>query len=227
MHFQIMYVIVVNVKAYEMGIGKHAEHLAKIMEELSEEYDVRMIIAVQSCDIFRLANCTNVDVFSQHIDPINYGNYTGWVSPYAIKAAGAKGSIINHSEHRTKIEDISQTVMITKKINLEVIACASSVPVARAIACLSPDYIAIEPPELIGGDISVTTAKPDIVKDAVNAVCEINKYVDVLCGAGIKNGTDAKIAVELGASGILVASGVVKKEDKKKILAEMAEAMVK
>ena len=46
----------------------------------------------------------------------------------------------------------------------------------------------MEPPELIGGDISVTTADPSIVSDTVAVVKAVNPNVRVLCGAGVKSG---------------------------------------
>jgi len=222
-----MSIIVVNAKAYKEGIGKNAVKLAKIMEKVGNEYDINMAIAVQPSDIFMVANEVAIDIFSQHVDAIDYGSYTGWISPYAIKEAGAKGSLLNHSEHRMKIEDISKAIKTAKEIGLEIIACASNVEITKAIACFNPNYVAIEPPELIGGDISVTKAKPSIVKNAVEAVKEINKDIKVLCGAGIKSSEDVSKAVELGADGILVASGIVKAKDKEKVLDEMAKAMIK
>lgn len=223
--FQIMGIIVVNTKAYKEGIGKNAIELAKIMEKVGNEYGVDMAIAVQPSDVATVANNTSIDVFSQHIDAIDYGSYTGWISPYAVKEAGAKGSLINHSEHRMKIEDISKAIKMANEIGLEIIACASNVDVTKAIACLNPDYVAIEPPELIGGEISVTKAKPSIVKNAVSAVKKINPNVKVLCGAGIKNGEDVAKAIELGTIGVLIASGIVKAKNKEKILEEMAKAI--
>ncbi len=220
-----MGIIVVNTKAYKEGIGKNAIELAKIMEKVGNEYGVDMAIAVQPSDVATVANNTSIDVFSQHIDAIDYGSYTGWISPYAVKEAGAKGSLINHSEHRMKIEDISKAIKMANEIGLEIIACASNVDVTKAIACLNPDYVAIEPPELIGGEISVTKAKPSIVKNAVSAVKKINPNVKVLCGAGIKNGEDVAKAIELGTIGVLIASGIVKAKNKEKILEEMAKAI--
>ena len=220
-----MGIIVVNTKAYKEGIGKNAVKLAKIMEKVGNEYGINMAIAVQPTDVAIVAKNTSIDVFCQHIDAIDYGSYTGWISPYAVKEAGAKGSLINHSEHRMKIEDISKAIKIAKKIGLEIIACASNVDVTKAIACLNPDYVAVEPPELIGGDISVTKAKPSIVKNAVSTVKKINSEVKVLCGAGIKSGEDVAKAIELGTVGVLVASGVVKAKNKEKVLEEMAKAI--
>lgn len=222
-----MGIIVVNTKAYAEGVGSRATELAKIMEKVGREYGVEMAIAVQPCDVYKVANEAEIDVFSQHIDAIEYGSNTGWILPHAIKEAGAAGTLINHSEHRMKIEDIARAIEIAKKLNLKIIACASNVTITKAIACFTPDYVAIEPPELIGGDISVTKAKPSVVKNAVDAVKEIDENVKVLCGAGIKDGRDVAKAIELGTEGILVASGVVKAKDKEKVLKDMAEAMVK
>ena len=81
------------------------------------------------------------------------------------------------------------------------------------MATLSPRFIAVEPPELIGGDISVTTADPAIVSGTAEAVRAVNPNVRVLCGAGVKNGEDVAKAIELGTEGVLLASGVTKAND--------------
>ena len=75
---------------------------------------------------------------------------------------------------------------------------------------MNPDMIAIEPPELIGSGIPVSKANPEVVEGTVREVRKINKDVIILCGAGISKGEDVKSALELGASGVLLASGVVK-----------------
>ena len=69
--------------------------------------------------------------------------------------------------------------------------------------------IAVEPPELIGGDISVSKAGPEIIERAVDFVGKNQ----VLVGAGIRDLEDVTIALKLGACGVLVASGVVKVAD--------------
>jgi len=81
--------------------------------------------------------------------------------------------------------------------------------------------VAVEPPELIGGDISVATADPDIVTDAVDAAGAVNDDVDVFCGAGISTGDDVVTAGELGAEGILLASGVAKADDPRAALEDL------
>ncbi len=220
-----MHVMVVNTKAYKEGIGDDAIKIAKIMEKVGKETGVKMIIAVQHVDVHRVASNVEIDVFAQHVDAIEYGSHTGWILAEGLKKAGAKGSIINHSEHPVTINEIKKSIEILRKNKMESIVCAADNEIAKSVAVLNPDYVAVEPPELIGGDISVTKAKPSIVKNAVENVRMISKSL-VLCGAGIKSKEDVKKAIELGSNGILVASGVVKAKDKEKIIMEMASAMV-
>ena len=106
--------------------------------------------------------------------------------------------------------------------NFPICACAADVEEAIELAKLNPTFIAVEPPELIGGDISVTTADPSIVSDTVNAVKSVNPRVRVLCGAGVKNGLDVRKAIELGAEGVLLASGVTKAEDVDSVLDDLS-----
>ena len=103
--------------------------------------------------------------------------------------------------------------------------CANTVEDAKALAEFAPDYIAVEPPELIGGDISVTTADPSIVKDTVQAVKAVDPNVRVLCGAGVKNGKDVSAALSLGADGVLLASGVVKAQDPRAVLEDLVSGL--
>jgi len=70
--------------------------------------------------------------------------------------------------------------------------------------------VAIEPPELIGGNVSVSQANPGIITGTVEAVRKVNPSVKILTGAGIHSGDCVKIAVDLGTQGVLLASSVVK-----------------
>ncbi|MEM2934741.1 MAG: triose-phosphate isomerase [Candidatus Thermoplasmatota archaeon] len=219
-----MGIIVVNTKAYEEAIGEKALEIAKIMEKMGKKYEVEMAIAVQPSDIYLISSNTSIKVFSQHTDAIENGAYTGFISPIAVKRAGACGSLLNHSEHRMKIEDIAKCIEISRKVGLISVVCASNLSVTKSIACLNPDYVAVEPPELIGGDISVTEAKPEVIEKAVEIVKLQGSKI--LCGAGIKKARDVEKAVSMGVDGILVASGVVKAKDKEKILEEFAKAMI-
>ena len=218
-------VIVVNVKTYAEATGKKALEIAEIMDKVSRETGVSMAIAVQAADIRMISEKVSISVFSQHIDPIKPGSHTGWTLADAIKEAGAVGTLINHSEHRLKLADIDECISIAKSLNLVQIVCSNNISTSKAIAALDPDFVAVEPPELIGGDISVTTANPEIVCGTVEEVRKINKDIKILCGAGVKNGKDVEKAIELGTDGVLLASGVVKAKDKEKVLRDLASGI--
>lgn len=218
-------VIVLNVKAYDEATGQKAVDLSHLMDTIAQEIGANMAIAVQATDIFQCANQVSIPVFAEHIDPITPGSHTGWTLPEAIKAAGAVGTLINHSEHRLLLADIDRCITRAKELKLDHIVCTNNVATSKAAAAFSPNFVAVEPPELIGGDISVTTADPDIVSESVEAVKTINKQVRVLCGAGVKNGKDVAKSIELGADGILLASGIVKAKDKTKVIRDLVSGL--
>lgn len=218
-------IIVVNVKTYLESTADKALELAGIMQEVMKKTGTYMAIAVQPTDINTCVHHIDIPVFAQHIDPIKPGSSTGWILPESIKAAGAQGTLINHSEHRLILADIDTCVSRAKQLGLCQIVCSNNISTSKAVAAFSPDFIAVEPPELIGGDISVTTADPGIVSGTVDAVKSMNKHVHILCGAGVKNGKDVAKALELGADGVLLASGVVKAKDKHAVLQDLASGI--
>ncbi len=199
--------VVVNFKTYASAYGVRAEQLGKMMAEVNT--DARMVAVVSAFDLSAVSSIEGLEVWSQHLDPVGKGSHTGWLEPDAALERGAVGTIINHAEHKVSIEHVSNLMEMLPE-GFPICACAADVEEARALAELGPTFIAVEPPELIGGDISVTTADPAIVSDTVSAVKEVNPNVRVLCGAGVKNGQDVATAIELGAEGVLLASGVTK-----------------
>ena len=203
--------IVVNFKTYQEAHGVAAEELAMIMQDI--ETDARMIAVVSAFDLSSVVSAApNLEVWTQHLDPINFGSNTGWLHPETAICRGAKGTLINHAEHKVSIEHIAMLLDSVPE-DFTVCACAADIDEARALSALEPNYVAVEPPELIGGEISVTTADPDIVSGTAAAIREISEDVGILCGAGVKNGEDVSIAINLGTSGVLLASGVTKVDD--------------
>jgi triosephosphate isomerase len=218
--------ILINFKCYQEALGEKALKLAKYCEKISENYEVTIGVAPQFTDIYQIASKVKIPVFSQHVDALEYGAYTGHVSPLAIKEAGAKGSLVNHSERKLSLEEIKECVEILKKYKLISVVCADSIVKGKEIAKFNPDFIAYEDPFLIGSGKAISRVKPDSVRKFVKTIYNINQKVKVLCGAGITSGEDVKKALELGTEGVLVASGVVKAKDPKKVLKEFAEAIL-
>jgi triosephosphate isomerase len=216
--------IVVNFKTYATAMGQKAVDLAQAMERASKDH-VRMIAVVSAFDLHAVKQAApSLEVWSQHLDPVGQGSFTGWLQPENAIERGAQGTIINHAEHKVDIEHVQQ-LMQQLPDEFPMCACAADVDEAHRLAELGPSFIAVEPPELIGGDISVTTSDPAIVSDTVNAVRAINPQVRVLCGAGVKDGKDVRTAVELGAHGVLLASGVTKASDVDVVLADLVAGL--
>jgi len=213
-------IIIVNMKTYSQSVGQKAIELAKIAAKVAEKTGAEIILCPQLADLKEVSKI--IPSYGQHIDPIEPGAHTGHVLGESLKDAGATGVIINHSEDVVPIDDIKKGIERAKSLGLVTVVCAPTAVDAEEIAKLSPDYIAVEPPELIGGDISISTAKPELIEDTVEKVHKANPNIRVLCGAGVKNGKDVKKALELGAEGILVASGVVKAKDPEAALLDLS-----
>jgi len=214
-------ITIVNFKAYAEATGKKAGELAKQCEKAAKAEDANVVLAVQATDIAAVADATSLPVLAQHVDAKEQGSQTGWITPEAIKAAGAIGSLVNHSEHEIPAAQIKETIARLKACELIAVVCAPTPEKAEELAKLEPDVIAIEPPELIGGDVSVSTAKPEIITQTTEKITDI----PVLCGAGVKTKEDTQKAKELGAKGILVASGVVKAKDPTAALAGLVQGL--
>ncbi|HIK01923.1 TPA: triose-phosphate isomerase [archaeon] len=211
--------ILLNLKAYEQGVGKNAENLSSIAREVSESSGERIIIASQATDIQVVSKL--IETFAQHVDSAPLGAQTGSILPESAKAAGARGSLLNHAEQQISDDDIKTGVARLKSLEMESMVCASSPELAAKYAEYGPTYIAIEPPELIGSGVSVSTANPDIVTDSIEKVKAVNPSVKVVCGAGISSGEDVRKAIELGSEGALAASAFVKADDPKAVLEDL------
>ncbi|MCS3922128.1 triosephosphate isomerase [Methanococcus voltae PS] len=195
--------------------------IAKYAEKVSEESGIEISVAPQFTDLRTIVEKTNIKVYSQHMDAIKPGSNTGKILPEAVRSTGAVGTLINHSERRLLLSDIEELITKSKELKLESVVCTNNIGVSKAVSALAPNYVAVEPPELIGSGTPVSKANPQIVEGTVSAVHDINKNVKVLCGAGISKGEDVKSALELGAEGVLLASGVVKAKDVEKSIRDL------
>ena len=213
--------VVINFKAYAEVEGLKATELAMICEAVAESSGVSIGVCPPVAELGAVARSVSIPVLSQNVDPYKPGSATGWMTPSMVKACGCAGTLINHSEHRSDDQRIGECVRMCDDLGLITMVCAESVEKARSVAVFAPRFIAVEPPELIGGDISVTTANPKIVQDTVDTVKSVNRNVSVLCGAGVKTGQDVATAIGLGADGVLLASGVVKSKDPRATLEDL------
>lgn len=218
-------IVILNYKTYLESSGENALELARALKSASEESGITMVAAPQAADIYRIQDQISLPIFAQHIDPITPGGHTGSNLIETLIEAGISGSLINHSENRMKLADIDEVIQLCKQNDIESCVCTNNIATSKAIATLSPDAVAVEPPELIGTGIPVSQAQPEVVEDSVKGVKSINKKIKVLCGAGISTGDDMKAAMDLGADGVLLASGIVKAENPKESLLDLVSKL--
>jgi triosephosphate isomerase len=209
--------IVLNLKAYESTYGSRGVHLCQIAKEVSNSYGVRIIVCPNPLILIEAAQ-TKAEVFAQHVDANKPGAFTGSITAKMLAEANVKGSLLNHSEKRLNPENIKATIDSLRENELESILCVQDNIEAVKYCVFKPDYIAIEPPELIGTGISVSVARPELITSSISAIKEIDKNIKIICGAGVSTPQDVKKAIELGVDGVLLASAYVNAKDHRRFL---------
>ncbi len=220
-----MRTIIVNCKNYPEVMGEGSARLARAVRKVSDELGVEGIVAPPTPMVALAASASGAKVYSQAVGGEGGDKTTGAVIPEAVKAAGATGTLLNHSEARVPPGTLAKLVPRLAVVGLEVCLCAQTSQEAADLALLGPRFVAIEPPELIGSGIAVSKARPELVEETVSAVRGAGFTGGILCGAGIVAGEDVERAVELGADGVLVASSVVKARDWEAKIRELAGSL--
>lgn len=213
----------INFKTYEEGTGKNALELIKILEEVAESSQIKIIPVVQTTDIKEAVNISKLEIWTQSVDPITFGAHTGSILPESVFEDGAAGTFLNHSEKKFQnIASLQQTIQRCGEIGLKTLVFASNLDELVIISSYNPTLVAYEPPEFIGSTTtSVTSAQPDIILKAVEIAKTHN--LPLIVGAGIHNWEDVKKSLELGAAGIAVAKDILKVADPKKELLDLVE----
>ncbi|MBI2008088.1 triose-phosphate isomerase, partial [Candidatus Amesbacteria bacterium] len=208
-----------NFKTYREATGFRAVRLAQVCRRVQEETKVRIVAVPQVAD---LRNCveTGAECWVQHVDTVEQGKKTGWITVEDVEEAGARGTLLNHSEHKLPFDVIKNIADQTRGMAFELCLCAAEENEAAELAKLEPNYIAYEPPELIGSrEKSVASEKPEVIEKVV-----LSTKCKVLIGAGVHSPEDVKVGLKLGAKGILLATDVVLAEDPEYELRKLAEA---
>lgn len=216
---------VINCKNYQEVTPRRIASIAAAAKKASSKYGIKIAIAPPP-HMLGQALETGCMVFAQHLDNAKVGNTTGYIVPELAKKAGVAGSLINHSEHRIPKADIEALVSRLRDLSMTSIVCVRDVAEAKRYAGFGPDYIAIEPPELIGSGRAVSKEKPELIVRAASAVKTAKNRTGLLCGAGLVSADDVARATELGSKGILVASGVVKAGSPGRVIESFAKAML-
>lgn len=140
---------------------------------------------------------------------------TGVTIYSVINNRWARGVLLNHSSCPATYSQIKN--FMSNFPLLKTLICCSSLEEGLKLARLRSTYLAYEPPELIGGQISVSTARPAIIKDFVDQI----RFLPILVGAGIHNSNDVSQARRLGAAGVLVSSAVMAASHPRQVLLDL------
>lgn len=218
-----MSMIFINYKTYESGTGQNAINLSKIFDDVAHESQIKIIPVVQASDIKEIVSSTKLEVWVQNIDSVEFGAHTGAVIPEAVIEDGATGTFLNHSENRfASFDELAKASDRAKEVGLKTLVFAKDLEELKNICSLTPNYLAYEPPELVGSStISVAQAQPEVISQAQ----EIAKSASLplIVGAGIHSMEDIKKCLELGAVGVAVASDIMKSNDPRGELLELTE----
>lgn len=215
--------LIINLKNYAEISGQKAVQISLDAEKVARELDVRIIISPPQVLLGLVASKTTLEILGQHVDLEQLGASTGFVIPEMLKEAGAVGSIINHSEHPIGIDIIKKLIERLRNIDLISLVCTKNLEELRAINELQPDFIAIEPPGLIGTKRSISSEKPSLIRDSFKHLSSTASRTKLICGAGINTPQDVRIALQLGSTGILAASSIVKSDGWYDKIYELAE----
>lgn len=215
--------LIINFKNYEDVSADKAITLAKSALNVAEKLKIEIVVAPPQPVVALIAKNIQLPVICQHLDNEKVGPSTGFIVPEIAKSYGAIGSLINHSEHRMEMSSIASLVERMRKIGMTSIVCAQEPREVIEVSSFQPDFIAIEPPELIGSGRAVSKENPAIITKSIQGA---GSRSSVICGAGITDKDDVVKAMELGSQGILVASSIVKANSWEKKITELASGMM-
>ncbi|MFH7904040.1 MAG: triose-phosphate isomerase [Candidatus Aenigmatarchaeota archaeon] len=210
-------IVALNFKAYKELMGNNA---LKVIRKIDKKFrKIKVIAIVNPADVSLVANLkrrylklyTSLNKYAE-----TYGSFTGHIPLDYLKEVNFDGILLNHYENRISYEEISKFVNYSKKTRLETMVCVKDLKEAKVIDKLNPTYIAYEVPELIGSGKAISKYKAESLKEFVKIVKNIP-----ICGAGISEAIDVKIAKDLGTKGVLIASAFAKSKDKLKFLKEI------
>jgi len=192
-------------------------------DKAAEKYDIDVLFICPAVEIRRVCeNTKNLIVLAPYMDTLRPGRGMADVLPEGLKAAGAKGVVINHCEKPMSLPQMKATIDRARELDFLVFACADTLDEAKAIAQLHPDIINPEPSEIIGGGNGVSPMA--YVKDSIKVIKEIYPDIMVEQAAGITNGQQVYDFIMAGSEAAGAASGIVNAKDPIAMIDEMIAA---
>jgi len=192
-------------------------------DKAAEKYDIDVLFICPAVEIRRVCeNTRNLIVLAPYMDTLRPGRGMADILPEGLKAAGAKGVVINHCEKPMSLPQMKATIDRARELDFLVFACADTLDEAKAIAQLHPDIINPEPSEIIGGGNGVSPMA--YVKDSIRVIKEIYPDIMVEQAAGITNGQQVYDFIMAGSEAAGAASGIVNAADPIAMIDEMIAA---
>ncbi|MDD4366069.1 MAG: triose-phosphate isomerase [Eubacteriales bacterium] len=188
------------------------------------KYDIDVLFITPVVEIRRVCEHTKrLIVLAPYMDTLRPGRGMADILPEGIKAAGAKGVVVNHCEKPMSVPAIKATIDRAKELDLLVFACANTIAEAKAIAQLGPDIINPEPNELIGGSGN-GVSDMSYVMESIRSIKEIDPGIFVEQAAGITSGQQVYDFIVAGSQGTGAASGIMNAKDPIRMIDEMIRA---
>ena len=192
-------------------------------DKAAEKYDIDVLFITPAVEIRRVVeNTKHLIVLAPYMDTLRPGRGMADILPEALKAAGAKGVVINHCEKPMSLPQMKATIDRARELDFIVFACADTLEEAKAIAQLHPDIINPEPSAIIGGGNGVTPM--DYVMDSIREIKAIYPDIMVEQAAGITCGEQVYDFIMAGSEAAGAASGIMKAKDPIAMIDEMIAA---
>ena len=144
--------------------------------------------------------------------------------PEALKAAGAKGVMLNHAEHKLTLDEIAEAIERADQVGLATMVCADSIGEVKAIAKLAPNILAAEPTELIG---TGRPADKEYVDEVIRCIKDINPDILPFPSAGISKGEDCYNIIKAGSCASGCSNAIAKAPDPLALAEEMIASIRK
>ena len=196
---------------------------ARAADSASKEYDVDVLFVAPYTEIRRVReNTDRLIILAPYMDAIRPGRGIADVLPDALKAAGAQGVVLNHSERPMTLNAIRKTIDRANELDLLTFVCADTIAEAQALAQLHPDILNPEPTELIG---SGSVSDMGYVKDVIHAVKSIDRSILVEQAAGITTAQQVYDFIMAGSEAAGSSSGILTSANPHALLNEMVRSV--
>jgi triosephosphate isomerase len=205
--------------------GDKALEFALAADKAAEKYDVDVLFIAPYTEIRRIAEQTSrLIILAPYMDTLRPGRGMADVLPEALKAAGARGVVVNHCERPMTLTAIKKTIDRANELEMISFACADTIAEAKAIAQLHPAIINPEPTELIGSGV---TSDLSYVLETVKVIKAICPDILVEQAAGITTAEQVYQFIMAGSDAAGSCSGILNAKEPLALLDEMIGAVKK